>query len=205
MLSQIWQPFYHLKENDTTRPPCFTLFLLFFFCSYFTSSRPVLSLSQCDPPYHTRIISFSIPNHASPPLYSAGRTGRAGRKGLVTAIIAKRDKVLSDAIQVCGWAAIVLHTFRIYSRDATICRVLFWLFCKIFSCLFSLHLSLSCLTVPHLSYHPLTSFSSRPPSYPYSRAQYPEASPSTVWLQKRGTTRTVANWPRQVGTLPLPL
>ena len=31
---------------------------------------------------------------------SAGRCGRAGRKGLVTAIIAKRDKILSDAIQV---------------------------------------------------------------------------------------------------------
>ena len=30
---------------------------------------------------------------------SAGRCGRAGRKGLVTAIVAKRDKVLSDAIQ----------------------------------------------------------------------------------------------------------
>jgi hypothetical protein len=33
-------------------------------------------------------------------IYSAGRCGRAGRKGLVTAIIAKRDKILSDAIQV---------------------------------------------------------------------------------------------------------
>ena len=31
---------------------------------------------------------------------SAGRTGRVGRKGVVTALVTKRDKVLSDAIQV---------------------------------------------------------------------------------------------------------
>ena len=32
--------------------------------------------------------------------YRAGRTGRAGRKGLVTALVTKRDIVLSEAIKV---------------------------------------------------------------------------------------------------------
>lgn len=43
---------------------------------------------------------------------SAGRCGRAGRKGLVTAIIAKRDKILSDAIQV-QWC-IYVHCTVLY-------------------------------------------------------------------------------------------
>ena len=45
-------------------------------------------------------LSLLIPIYFIIVLCRAGRCGRAGRKGLVTAIIAKRDKILSDAIQV---------------------------------------------------------------------------------------------------------
>ena len=33
---------------------------------------------------------------------TSGRTGRAGKGGVVTSLVAKRDKVLSDAIQSNG-------------------------------------------------------------------------------------------------------
>ena len=74
----------------------------------------VLSLSLHDPP-HT-LCQYHLISYPSSPqfLYSAGRTGRAGRKGLVTAIIAKRDKVLSDAIQVCIWVEPPLHCTALY-------------------------------------------------------------------------------------------
>lgn len=45
------------------------------------------------------VIMFDFPMNPVDYLHRAGRTGRAGRKGLVTSIITKKDKVLSDAIQ----------------------------------------------------------------------------------------------------------
>ena len=84
------------------------------FSSLSCSVCSVLSLSLHDPP-HT-LCQYHLISYPSSPqfLYSAGRTGRAGRKGLVTAIIAKRDKVLSDAIQVCIWVEPPLHCTALY-------------------------------------------------------------------------------------------
>ena len=48
----------------------------------------------------SKVFSFFVAIYFIIVFCRAGRCGRAGRKGLVTAIIAKRDKILSDAIQV---------------------------------------------------------------------------------------------------------
>jgi superfamily II DNA/RNA helicase len=42
---------------------------------------------------------FDFPLNSVDYIHRAGRCGRAGRKGIVTALVTKRDKVLSDAIQ----------------------------------------------------------------------------------------------------------
>jgi len=52
-----------------------------------------------DVPEIEHVIMFDFPLNPVDYLHRAGRCGRAGRKGLVTSIISKRDKVLSDAVQ----------------------------------------------------------------------------------------------------------
>jgi superfamily II DNA/RNA helicase len=45
------------------------------------------------------VVMFDFPMNPVDYIHRAGRCGRAGRKGIVTALVTKRDKVLSDAIQ----------------------------------------------------------------------------------------------------------
>jgi superfamily II DNA/RNA helicase len=52
-----------------------------------------------DIPEIDHVIMFDFPLNPVDYIHRAGRCGRAGRKGIVTALITKRDKVLSDAIQ----------------------------------------------------------------------------------------------------------
>lgn len=52
-----------------------------------------------DIPEVDHVIMFDFPMNPIDYLHRAGRCGRAGRKGLVTALVAKRDQVLSKAIQ----------------------------------------------------------------------------------------------------------
>ena len=52
-----------------------------------------------DVPEIDHVVMVDFPLNPIDYLHRAGRCGRAGRKGLVTSIVAKRDKVLSDAIQ----------------------------------------------------------------------------------------------------------
>jgi len=52
-----------------------------------------------DIPDIDHVIMFDFPLNPIDYIHRGGRCGRAGRKGLVTALVAKRDKVLSDAIQ----------------------------------------------------------------------------------------------------------
>jgi len=52
-----------------------------------------------DIPEIDHVIMFDFPLNPIDYLHRAGRCGRAGRKGVVTSIISKRDKVLSDAVQ----------------------------------------------------------------------------------------------------------
>ena len=52
-----------------------------------------------DIPEIDHVIMFDFPLNPVDYIHRAGRCGRAGRKGLVTALVTKRDKVLSDAIQ----------------------------------------------------------------------------------------------------------
>ena len=52
-----------------------------------------------DIPEVDHVIMFDFPMNPVDYLHRAGRCGRAGRKGLVTALVAKRDQVLSKAIQ----------------------------------------------------------------------------------------------------------
>lgn len=52
-----------------------------------------------DIPEVDHVIMFDFPLNPIDYLHRAGRCGRAGRKGLVTALVAKRDQVLSKAIQ----------------------------------------------------------------------------------------------------------
>ena len=52
-----------------------------------------------DIPETQHVILFDFPLNPIDYIHRAGRTGRAGRKGIVTSLIAKRDVVLSDAIQ----------------------------------------------------------------------------------------------------------
>jgi superfamily II DNA/RNA helicase len=52
-----------------------------------------------DIPDIDHVIMFDFPLNPIDYIHRGGRCGRAGRKGLVTSLVAKRDKVLSDAIQ----------------------------------------------------------------------------------------------------------
>ena len=52
-----------------------------------------------DIPEIEHVILFDFPLNPVDYIHRAGRTGRAGRKGIVTSLITKRDMVLSDAIQ----------------------------------------------------------------------------------------------------------
>ena len=52
-----------------------------------------------DIPEIQHVILFDFPLNPVDYIHRAGRTGRAGRKGIVTSIVTKRDMVLSDAIQ----------------------------------------------------------------------------------------------------------
>mmetsp|Transcript_26289 Transcript_26289/g.38972 ORF Transcript_26289/g.38972 Transcript_26289/m.38972 type:complete len:610 (+) Transcript_26289:185-2014(+) len=52
-----------------------------------------------DIPSVEHVVMFDFPLNPIDYLHRAGRTGRMGSKGLVTAIVAKRDRVLSEAIQ----------------------------------------------------------------------------------------------------------
>ena len=45
------------------------------------------------------VVMFDFPLNSVDYIHRAGRCGRMGRKGIVTALVTKRDKVLSDAIQ----------------------------------------------------------------------------------------------------------
>jgi len=51
-----------------------------------------------DIPDIDHVIMFDFPLNPIDYIHRGGRCGRAGRKGLVTSLVAKRDKILSDAI-----------------------------------------------------------------------------------------------------------
>ena len=63
------------------------------------------------------IIMFDFPLNPVDYLHRAGRCGRAGRKGIVTSIIAKRDKILSDAVQGAIARGLPLDTLSSSKRD----------------------------------------------------------------------------------------
>eukprot|EP01032_Pedospumella_encystans_P020912 gene20912-23745_t len=52
-----------------------------------------------DIPETAHVVMFDFPLNPVDYLHRAGRCGRAGRKGLVTALVAKRDQVLAEAIE----------------------------------------------------------------------------------------------------------
>lgn len=70
-----------------------------------------------DIPEVNHVIMFDFPLNAIDYLHRAGRTGRAGRKGLVTAIVTKRDVVLSDAIQAAVAKGLPLDSLSSSKKD----------------------------------------------------------------------------------------
>eukprot|EP01041_Mallomonas_annulata_P001027 gene1027-2015_t len=65
----------------------------------------------------SHVVMFDFPLNPVDYLHRAGRTGRAGKKGIVTALVTKRDKVLSDAIQGAVARGMPLDALSSSKRD----------------------------------------------------------------------------------------
>lgn len=65
------------------------------------------------------VVMFDFPLNSVDYIHRAGRCGRAGRKGIVTALITKRDKVLSDAIQGAIARGLPIDNLSSSKRDYT--------------------------------------------------------------------------------------
>lgn len=70
-----------------------------------------------DIPDIDHIIMFDFPMNPVDYIHRAGRCGRAGRKGSVTSIIAKRDEVLSLAIQGAIKQGLPIDSLSASKRD----------------------------------------------------------------------------------------
>eukprot|EP00597_Dinobryon_sp_UTEXLB2267_P002903 CAMPEP_0170060226 /NCGR_PEP_ID=MMETSP0019_2-20121128/2230_1 /TAXON_ID=98059 /ORGANISM="Dinobryon sp., Strain UTEXLB2267" /LENGTH=446 /DNA_ID=CAMNT_0010265717 /DNA_START=381 /DNA_END=1718 /DNA_ORIENTATION=+ len=70
-----------------------------------------------DIPEIGHVVMFDFPLNPIDYLHRAGRCGRAGRKGLVTSLVTKRDKVLSDAIQAAIARGLPLDSLSSSRRD----------------------------------------------------------------------------------------
>ena len=70
-----------------------------------------------DIPDIDHVVIFDFPMNPIDYLHRAGRCGRAGRKGTVTSIIAKRDEVLSSAIQGAMKQGLPIDSLTAAKRD----------------------------------------------------------------------------------------
>lgn len=80
-----------------------------------------------DIPEIDHVIIFDFPMNPIDYLHRAGRCGRAGRKGTVTSLIAKRDKVLAHAIQGAIDKELPLDSLSASKRDYTV-RIFYYFF-----------------------------------------------------------------------------
>ena len=70
-----------------------------------------------DIPEIDHVVMFDFPLNPVDYLHRAGRCGRAGRKGMVTSVVGKRDKVLSDAVQSAIARGLPLDNLSSSKRD----------------------------------------------------------------------------------------
>lgn len=74
-----------------------------------------------DIPDIDNVIMFDFPMNPIDYIHRAGRCGRAGRKGSVISLIAKRDEVLSFAIQNCIKKGLPIDSLTASKRDYVVC------------------------------------------------------------------------------------
>ncbi len=73
-----------------------------------------------DIPDIDHVVMFDFPLNPVDYIHRAGRCGRAGRKGVVTSIITKRDKVLSDAIRGAILRGLPIDSLSSNKRDYSV-------------------------------------------------------------------------------------
>lgn len=64
-----------------------------------------------------QVVLFDFPMNPVDYIHRAGRCGRAGRKGIVTSLIGKRDQVLATAIQNCIKKGLPIDSLTSSKRD----------------------------------------------------------------------------------------